>query len=102
MSVGAGIDADDIESCHVGRECRAHSEKHLCGPDKLALLATVDSQSGTRERAGGTITNFDKYQAIVVQHHEIDFAVAATVVALNRLQSPVEEVSIRELLDCAA
>jgi hypothetical protein len=96
------IHTDDIESRNVGRESRARREEHFSGSYELVLLASVDGHGGIRERTGGTISNLDKHQAIVVEHYEVDFAVATAVISLHRLQSPVLQVSVCPLLDRAA
>jgi hypothetical protein len=98
----AGIDAYHVETRRVGDESRSGHQKHFGGPNELALLAPVDSQGSARECTGGSKPNLDEYQAIVIQHDKVDFAMAAAIIALDRLESPVLQVSTGELLDGAA
>jgi hypothetical protein len=94
----AGVDAYHIETRRVGNESRSGHQEHLGGPDQLALLAPVDGQGGTRKCTGGSIPNLDEHQAIVIQHDQVDFAMAAAIIAFDRLQSPVLQVSTGKLL----
>jgi hypothetical protein len=97
-----GIDADHIESYRVIRKGRAGCEEHLGGQDELVLLVSVYCQRSAGERAGRSITHFDEHQAILIEHDEIDFAAAATVIARDLLQTPAFEVSARKLFGCSA
>jgi hypothetical protein len=96
------VNADDVETRRPGRASRTGCKIHLGGLYQFALLAPVDGRGGTRECARGAITNFDEHEAIVVEHHQIDFTVAAAVVAFERLQSPGFEVPANESLDSFA
>jgi hypothetical protein len=86
----------------VGNESRPGCKEHFGSPDQFALLAPVDGQGSTRECSGGAITNLDEHQAIMIQHNEVDFAMAAAVIALNLFQPPVCQVSTRKLLGRAS
>ena len=77
-------------------------KEHLGRPDQLLLLAAINGGDGARESAVRAITDFDEYQAVLVKHNEVDFAKPAAVIAFDRYQSPVLQVSPRELLRGAA
>jgi hypothetical protein len=102
VPVYVGIDAYHVETRRVGDESRSGHQEHFGGPHQLALFAPVDSQGGTRECTGGSIPNLDEYQAIVIQHDQVDFAMTAAIIAFDRLQSPGLQVSTGKLLDGAS
>ena len=91
--VRAGIDTDNVEPRRPSRECGAPREKNFGCPDELFLFRPIHGQGGARESAGGSVSHFDEYDAIIVEHDEIDLAMAAAKIALDRRQSPVLQVS---------
>jgi hypothetical protein len=99
---GTAIDADDVESCRVRRHSGAGRKEHVCRSDKLALFAPVHGHGRARESAGRTKTNFHEHEALFIEHDEVDFAVPAAVIALDRLQSPGLQVLVREFLGSKA
>jgi hypothetical protein len=100
--IRAAVDADDIETRRPGGASGAACDIHLGGFYQLLLLAPVDGGGGTRERAGRPEANLDEDEAVPVEHHEIDFTVAASIIAFEWLQAPFLEVAANELLGSAA
>jgi hypothetical protein len=93
------VDADDIETRRPVRASRTGCKIHLGGLDELVLLAPVDGGGGARECAHGAKADLYEYEAAVVEHYQVDFTMAAAVVAFEHLQSSSLEVFANELLD---
>lgn len=100
--VAPGVDADNVESCPVGRVSPAGREKRFGGPDQLSLLVAVDRHRRARKRTRGSVANLDEHQAIVIEHDEVDFAVTAAEIVGDRRESAVSQVSKRELFGSVA
>ena len=64
---------------------------------QFALLALVDGQQRVDKLAGAAATDFDKYEAAVVEHDEVDLAATAAEVSCNWAQAPVDEKAKRLL-----
>lgn len=94
----AVIDADDVEPGHAGCKSGPRREKHLGGPDQLALLVLIDSYGGARKRTARSISDLHEHEAAFVQHDQVDLAVPAAVIALDRYQAPAVQVIVSELL----
>lgn len=94
------FDGDDIEShCAVRMACMACVEHSRCAYD-LALLAFVDSTACCRKSVAGAVADFHKYEAIVMQHNQIDFAAAMSKIPAQWLQaSGAQIVECRLLRD---
>ena len=94
----AAIDADDVEPGRAGGIPGPGCEEHLGCPDQPGLFLPIDSYGGARNSTARAITDLHEHEAAVVQHHKIDFAVPAAVVAFDRFQPPAMQVVVRELL----
>jgi hypothetical protein len=99
VSARPAVDADDIEARRPVRASRTGCKIHLGGPDELVLFAPVDGAGGTRECASGAKADLDEHEAVLVEHYQVDFTMAATIVAFEQLQSSFLEVLAYELLD---
>jgi hypothetical protein len=98
VSARPAVDANDIETRHPVRAPRAGRKIHLGGPDEPVLLAPVNGGGGARECARGAKADLDEYQAVVVEHHQVDFTLAAAVVAFEQLESSFLEEPAYESL----
>ncbi len=67
-------------------------EEHGGGAGKLALFATVHSQARVNETGCAAETNFDEYEAVNIEHDEVDFAASGPEVSDHRAQSALDQV----------
>ena len=93
-------DSDHVEAHRMVSELRFASNKQGRGAQDLLLFTHIDSRAGTAESRGCAVTDFDEYQAIAMQHDQVDFAAAAAEIPGHRLQAPVEQEAQCRLL-CA-
>jgi hypothetical protein len=78
------LDGDHVET-HPERRIAAFArEEHGGRAHDLALFAEVDRIRWPRKFSGSSASNFDKGQALKVEHDQVDFAAAAAKIARYR------------------
>ncbi len=93
----AAIHADNIKAANVLRVASVHREKHRRGTRQLALLACIDGQHRLDETRLAAISNFNEHEAAVVEHDEVDLAMAAAKIVANWPQAFVSQETKRHM-----
>jgi len=75
---------------------------HGGSANDFPLLAMIDCMAGGRERSTSAIPNFDKRQAVPIEHDQVDFATAAAEVPRNGAEIPSDEIVERQLFSLTA
>lgn len=65
----------------------------LCSAYQLGLFACIDTRGGTAEICAAAHAHLDEYQRFTFLHKQVDFAEAATVVACNKFQTALLQIS---------
>ena len=68
-------------------------EVQFCRTAEPALFETVDRVHSGHQAFCGAESNLYEYEAVCIQHDEVDLAQAAAIVAFDRAQSPTLEVT---------
>lgn len=74
------IDGDDVKAHRAVGELWSSGEKQGGRSNEFLLLAGVNGQAGVRQTAAASIAYFGKYQAIIVEHDQVDLAEATAEV----------------------
>lgn len=77
-------------------------DKQRGSPDEFLLLASIDCVTRLRECLTCPTSHFDKRQAIIVQHHQVNFTAAKAKVSCKWLQPSASQVFERQLLRALA
>lgn len=96
--IAIAVDADDVESSGIPGEVSTGRQEHFGRADEPALLVIIDRQDGPGEAAVRAIAYFDKDQAIVIEHDQVDLSMTATVIARYGAQALIPQESECELL----
>jgi len=76
-------DRDDIEAHGVARVALLACKKQGGRTQEFALFALINCRRWSRINCGCPVTNFDECQALAMQHNQIDFTAATSVVACD-------------------
>ena len=79
----------------------ARAEECGCAND-LALLVMIDGEARLGETRGLPISDFNKHEALLIEHDQVDFSTAGAKVPCNRAQPLVDEKSQGVLLGVIA
>ena len=74
--------------------------KMFCRRGQPGLFLPVDALRGAAESIGATVSNLNKYEFVPhrVDHHQVDFTIGRTVIALVQCQSTTLQVGERPIL----
>jgi hypothetical protein len=83
---------DNVETHDVSGVGSVARREHRRRSYDLALFMSVNSVAGLREVRCCPVTDFYEYEALIVNHDQVDFATAAAKVARDGAQALPDEV----------